>query len=48
MKKNSLKIQDFQKKMSKAQLIDSLIKKNTKGGGGGKGDPPPFCLGGCS
>ena len=41
MKKNSLKIQDFQKKMSKAQLIDSLIKKNAKGG---QGDPPPFGL----
>ncbi|MFK7772417.1 MAG: hypothetical protein AB8F94_09765 [Saprospiraceae bacterium] len=46
MKKNSLKIQDFKTKMSKAQLIDSLIKKNVKGGG--KSDPPPFCLGGCS
>ncbi|MFK8004842.1 MAG: hypothetical protein AB8H03_00665 [Saprospiraceae bacterium] len=39
MKKNSLKIQDFKKKMSKAQLIDALIKKNTKGG---QSDPPPF------
>lgn len=49
MKKNSLKIQDFKKKMSKAQLIDALIKKNVKGGaGGGQSDPPPFCIGGCS
>lgn len=43
MKKNTLKIQDFSKKLNKSRLIEKLVQKNLKGGTGDTDyQIPPF------